>query len=49
MKAYKAVFKHGHFIDLESGKRLIPRQNMEFMITANDNSFNEIEINCSIS
>ncbi|WP_372744410.1 hypothetical protein [Lutibacter sp.] len=43
MKAYKTIYKHGHFIDLESGKRLIPIQNYEYTITADDNAFNEVD------
>ena len=43
MKAFKTIYKHGHFVDLESGKRLIPKQNMEFTITAEDGAFNEVD------
>ena len=39
MKAFKATYKHGHFIDLETGKRLIPVQNAEYTISASDNAF----------
>lgn len=39
MKAYKATFKHGHFIDAETGKNLNFKPNSEFTISAPDDSF----------
>ncbi|MBS3915224.1 MAG: hypothetical protein KG003_12060 [Bacteroidetes bacterium] len=39
MKAYKVVYKHGHFIDVESGQRLIPVQGAEYTISAADKAF----------
>lgn len=39
MKAFKVIYKHGHFIDTENNQRLIPVQGAEYTITANDNAF----------
>lgn len=39
MKAFKVVYKHGHFIDVESGLRLIPVQGSEYTISAPDKAF----------
>jgi hypothetical protein len=43
MKAYKAIFRNGHFIDVETDKRLIPIQGCEYIITAKDTSFREVD------
>jgi hypothetical protein len=39
MKAFKAIFSHGHFIDKESKKRLVPVQGAEYIISAEDVAF----------
>lgn len=39
MNAFKAIYSHGHFIDVESKKRLIPVQGAEYTICAADNAF----------
>ena len=39
MKAFKAIFEHGHFIDTETKKRIIPRQGAIFHISADDKAF----------
>lgn len=39
MKAFKVVYKHGHFIDVETGLRLIPVQDAIYTISASDNAF----------
>lgn len=39
MKAYKVIYKHGHFIDVETGVRLIPVQGAEYTISAPDKAF----------
>lgn len=39
MKAFKAIYKHGHFIDIESKQRLILVQGAEYTISASDNAF----------
>ncbi len=39
MKAFKVVYKHGHFIDVENGLRLIPVQGAEYTISAVDKAF----------
>lgn len=39
MKAFKAIYSHGHFIDLETKERLIPIQGEEYTISAKDSAF----------
>ena len=39
MKAFKVVYQHGHFIDKESKKRIIPVQGEEYIITADPKAF----------
>ena len=39
MKAFKVVYRHGHFIDMESKLRLIPVQGAEYTISAEDKAF----------
>lgn len=39
MKTFKVVYKHGHFIDVETELRLIPVQDAVYTISAPDNSF----------
>ena len=39
MKGFKAIYKHGHFIDVETNKRLIPVQGEEYTITAKESAF----------
>lgn len=39
MKAFKVIYKHGHFIDIETQQRIIPVQGSEYMITAADEAF----------
>ena len=39
MKAFKVIYKHGHFIDLETKQRLIPVQGYEYTISATDDAF----------
>lgn len=39
MKAFKVIYKHGHFIDVETKQRLIPVQNAEYTISAVDSAF----------
>lgn len=44
MKAYKVIFKHGHFIDLETQKRVIPIEEGEYIIAAGDSFFVEEDV-----
>jgi hypothetical protein len=39
MKAFKVIFQHGHFIDQETQKRILPVQGKEFIITASPDAF----------
>jgi len=39
MKAFKVIYKHGHFIDVETQQRLIPVQGAEYTISAADKAF----------
>lgn len=39
MKAFKVIYKHGHFIEVETKKRIIPVQGAEYIISALDKSF----------
>ena len=39
MKTFKVIFQHGHFIDQDTNKRIIPVQGNEFIITANSDAF----------
>ena len=39
MKAFNVIYKHGHFIDVETQQRLIPVQGAEYIITAVENAF----------
>ena len=39
MKAFEAIYQHGHFIDIETKKRLIPVQGEHYVISASDNAF----------
>lgn len=39
MKAFKVIYKHGHFIDLETKQRLVPVQGAEYIITAEEKAF----------
>ncbi len=39
MKAFKVIYRHGHFIDVETQKRLIPVQGAEYTISAVNNAF----------
>lgn len=39
MKAFKAIYSHGHFIDIETKERIIPVQGAEYTISAADNAF----------
>jgi hypothetical protein len=41
MKTYKVIFKHGHFIDVDSQLRIIPIQGQEYVISGDSNSFKE--------
>lgn len=43
MKAYKAIFRNGHFIDVETDRPLIPIQGCEYIITAKDSYFREVD------
>jgi len=43
MKAFKVVFKHGHFIEVNTNKRILPRQGGEFIITANEEDFERFD------
>lgn len=44
MKAFKVKFSHGHFIDIETNKRLIPVQGHEYLITAEDTAFRVMDM-----
>ena len=48
MKAFKVIFKHGHFIDLETGIRLIPLQDAEYTISAPDKAFKTEDVKLKI-
>jgi hypothetical protein len=39
MKAFKVKYYHGHFIDLASGKRILPSQGKEYIIIAEEDAF----------
>ena len=39
MKAFKVIYKHGHFIDVETKQRLIPVQGAEYTIAAAEDAF----------
>lgn len=41
MKAFKVVYRNGHFIDTETKKRLLPVQNAVYTITAEDKAFKD--------
>jgi hypothetical protein len=41
MKAFRAIYSHGHFIDVETKHRLVPVQGEEYTITAKDIAFKE--------
>jgi hypothetical protein len=41
MRTYKTQFKHGQFIDTETGKRIIPVQGATYEITGDIDSFKE--------
>lgn len=47
MKAFKVTYSHGHFIDKETKKRIMPIQGEEYIITAYEDSFS-IEDNNSL-
>ena len=44
MKAFKVIFQHGHFIDTETGKRLIPVQGAEYYIIADSEAFKSEDV-----
>lgn len=48
MKAFKAIYSHGHFIDIETSQRLIPVQDAEYTITAADKAFKTEDAKFSI-
>lgn len=39
MKAFNVIFKHGHFIDIETNQRIIPVQGAKYTIVANPDAF----------
>lgn len=39
MRAFKVIYKHGHFIDVETQQRLIPVQGAEYTIIATNKAF----------
>jgi hypothetical protein len=39
MKAFRVIYKHGHFIDIETKQRLVPVQGAEYIITAEEKAF----------
>jgi hypothetical protein len=41
MKTYKTTFKHGHFIDTFTGKRIIPVQGADYEISGFSDAFRE--------
>lgn len=43
MKAYKTIYKHGHFVDIETGKRLNFIAKGEYTITAANDCFTEVD------
>jgi len=43
MKSFNVIYQHGHFIDKETGKSLIPQQGFEFVIIAEPNSLLEFD------
>jgi hypothetical protein len=43
MKSFNVIYRHGHFIDKETDKRLIPQQGSEFVIIAEPNSLLEFD------
>jgi len=49
MKAFKVIFQHGHFIDTESGQRLIPVQGAEYHISAESNAFKTEDIKLKVA
>jgi hypothetical protein len=43
MKSFSVIYQHGHFIDKETRRRLIPQQGSEFVIIAEQNSLLEFD------
>ena len=39
MQSFKVIYQHGHFINKESKRRIIPVQGEEYIITADPNDF----------
>ena len=39
MKAFRVIYTHGHFVDIETNERLVPVQGEEYVISAKDNAF----------
>ncbi|HNQ67821.1 MAG TPA: hypothetical protein PKN32_05550 [Bacteroidales bacterium] len=40
MKAFKVIYQNGHFVDIETKKRIIPVQGAEYVISADSDAFN---------
>lgn len=49
MKAFKVTFQHGHFIDSETGQRLIPVQGAEYHISADSNAFKAEDVKLKVA
>jgi len=43
MSGHKVIYKHGQFIEKETGKRIIPVQGKEYIIIGLDDSFTELD------
>jgi hypothetical protein len=48
MKAFKAKYEHGHFIDVETQKRIIPVQEAIFHIMAEDSAFTTEDLHLKV-
>ncbi len=44
MKAYKVIHQNGLFFNTENGKRLIFKEQFQYLINAEDNAFEEVDI-----
>ena len=48
MKAFNVQYSHGHFIDVETNKRIIPVQGEKYIISANESAFTTEDIKLKI-
>ena len=48
MKAFRVIYTHGHFVDIETNERLVPVQGEEYVISAKDNAFKTEDLKLKI-